>query len=131
VDSEVLFRLVEAQHKRRGWLQRTADALGHVDGTFASVLASRKTPHQVLLLRRGKPLALGWLPEVEALVYTSDILHLSEALDGLDWRRVLLRDGQAARINVNHLPKLHRRRLAPPLAPASEPWTPSFWRTIP
>lgn len=127
VDSEVLFRLALERYRRRGWLASIAAALDTVEGTLATVLVSRKAPSQVVLLRRGKPLALAWLPEFQALAYSSEFAHLHAAIETHDWRRRFLADGTGGRVNVLTLPSIARKPLAVPamrgFRPNRNPWS--------
>lgn len=108
VDSEVLFRLALKCWRRRGWRQRLGESLQDVEGTVAAFMVSKRQPDEVLLLRMGKPLALAWVEEMGALIYTSDIRHLRDELDGLHYRRLKMNDNTLMRVSVGGLPKVHR-----------------------
>jgi glucosamine 6-phosphate synthetase-like amidotransferase/phosphosugar isomerase protein len=126
-DSEVLFRLAASVYHSQDWLPRMAESLQHVEGTLACILVAKNEPNQALILRRGRPLELAWLPELRALIYTSDIAHLSAGLQGFDWQHIPLADGEGATLDVHHLPKLKRRKL--PEGPRLESAYDCFWPT--
>jgi glucosamine 6-phosphate synthetase-like amidotransferase/phosphosugar isomerase protein len=122
-DSEVLFRLAASVYHPQDWLPRMAEILGDVEGTLACVMVAQDAPHQALILRRGRPLELAWLPELGAIIYTSDIIHLTAALDSLDWRSILLADGEGGLLDVRNMPEIQRLALPPdPMAERAYDW---------
>jgi glucosamine 6-phosphate synthetase-like amidotransferase/phosphosugar isomerase protein len=126
-DSEVLFRLAASVYHQQDWLPRIADILGYVEGTLACVMVAQDAPHQALILRRGRPLELAWLPDLEAVIYSSDIVHLSAALRGLDWQHIPLADGEGAMLDVRNMPEIQRIALPPDtMAERTYDWQTSF-----
>jgi amidophosphoribosyltransferase len=114
VDSEVLFRLALRAWSRRGWAGRMVDLMGEIEGTAAVITVSKERPEEVLLLRRGRPLSLASVPELQAVFYVSERWHLVEGLRGLDWRSFSLEEGRLARVNATTLPKVRRYSLEVP-----------------
>ena len=71
VDSEVLFRLAARCWRKRGWSKRMVKVMTELEGTVGAVMVSKKKPEEVLLIRRGRPLALAWVPRSEE--HTSEL----------------------------------------------------------
>ena len=83
VDSELLFRLA-GRAARAGPIDtiRFKDRLKLCRGQMAAVLASRRDPETVLVLKGNKPLAMRLHRRHRAVLYASDPDYLDAALDG-------------------------------------------------
>jgi len=83
VDSEIIFRLADRSF-RNGQLdlERFKRHLAHCRGQITAILASRKMPGTVLVLKGNKPLELRYSKRLRAVIYASDQAFLDAVLAG-------------------------------------------------
>lgn len=82
VDSEILFRLLNAVHplSHNGqYLPQIRERLRHVEGTFATLSVDLRQPTQLVALKYDNPLCLHYEPSLAALFFSSRYLFLRQA----------------------------------------------------
>lgn len=84
VDSEILFRMAATTTTRAGCIDlgRYTTRLRHCRGQIAAVMASRRDPRTVLMLKGNNPLELRWNPRLRAILYASVPAYLNRVLAG-------------------------------------------------
>lgn len=92
VDSEIIFRLADRAF-RNGQLDldKFKRWVAHCRGQLTTIMASRKLPGTVLVLKGNKPLELRYSKRHRAVLYASDPAFLDAALAGeKGWREIPL-----------------------------------------
>lgn len=90
VDSEVIFRMTDSI-LRDGHIDvaELGKRLALCKGGMSVVMASKRSPEEVVVVKGGKPLELRYSREYEAVVYASDARYLDMSLAGhKSWKLV-------------------------------------------
>lgn len=84
VDSEILFRIAMSTTRRRGSIDvsRLCTRLRPCRGQITAVMASRRDPETVLVLKGNNPLELRWHPRMKVVLYASSASYLDIVLAG-------------------------------------------------
>lgn len=93
VDSEVLFRIAATtvRHHGRIGLRKLLASLRDCRGQLTAVLASRRAPTTIEILKGNNPLACRWHPRLDVVVYASSSSYLEAVLTGESgWRELTL-----------------------------------------
>lgn len=91
VDSEILFRIAATALTRRGridirWL---TTRLRHCRGQIAAVLASRRAPKSIVVLKGNNPLEFRWNARLHVMMYASSASYLTTVLaNERGWRHL-------------------------------------------
>ncbi len=106
VDSEIVFRFAERRSGPDGidipgWL----DDIALCQGDLAAAAVSLAQPTQLLLVRRDRPLAIGYNPEMHLLIYASEVGILQRAVGASGaWAYSEIGPLQALRFDCDDLP---------------------------
>jgi glucosamine 6-phosphate synthetase-like amidotransferase/phosphosugar isomerase protein len=95
VDSEILFRLAMSTLARQGHINaaRFSASLQPCRGQIAAVMASRRSPRRVVVLKGNNPLELRWNAGMNVVIYASDTRYLDTVVAGeKDWRDMSVPD---------------------------------------
>ena len=79
VDSEIIFRLLESlpfTPDAGEYLENARSVLQRLDGQFTILASDQRYPQRLLVLKHGNPLFVHFLPELNALVFSSRFLFL-------------------------------------------------------
>src|SRR5262249_31947038 len=89
VDSEVLFRIARTRQDGRIDVAGLRRRLRNCRGQIAAVMASRRDPNTVLMIKGNNPLELRWSPRLRVAVYASAAAYLDQTLSPEDGWTIL------------------------------------------
>lgn len=132
VDSEILFRAAETTATRRGRIdvRRLLDCLRVCRGQITAVLASRRDPQTVLVLKGNNPLELRWHERMRMVLYASSASYLNTVLAREEgWRPMAAAEMTSLTFRTDRLGLPVRRAFR--FVATSADWTDVRWQRQP
>jgi glucosamine 6-phosphate synthetase-like amidotransferase/phosphosugar isomerase protein len=105
VDSELIFRLADATRVQcRIDVAAFKARLARCEGEVSAVMASRRNPREIVLIKGNNPLDIRYNRAHQVVVYSSDAAYLDVVLAGdRSWKRVDLKPMTIATFSCDHL----------------------------